>query len=318
VWRRPRTLAVAVFGALLLGWGTASALSGPEPVPDSYGGRFVLSYAGQHTEVMNVSGCDLGPSGAGTTAIVKPCRFEVPANAGSYLKQKILGALGSGSPPSSNTYTLTHYASNPADPRQTLSDYAATGNFTISQVTLPVLDRLDTDNDPEFLGVELTPTSGADVKQVFTRLASLPAARPFQVGTRINCAPSPSVAVKPPAVQISGFTTTTPRSLAVSVDTTSGHVAVKTDPVRIPESDNTEVSTARYWLAKPQLHTLTVSMAAYDCATATYSNQFKMSLPVDATSMDPFARTDGYFTLGLASALGSPAYPDPAPTSSWQ
>src|SRR5918912_101002 len=74
-------------GALLLGWGSASALSGPEPVPDTYGGRFVLSYAGQNTQVFNVSGCDVArvQSELSPTAIVKPCRFEVPANAASYL-----------------------------------------------------------------------------------------------------------------------------------------------------------------------------------------------------------------------------------------
>jgi hypothetical protein len=307
--------------ATLLGWGTASALSGPEPVPDTYGGEFVLSYAGQNTRVSNVSGCDVArdPTVPSGTAIVKPCRFEVPANAASQLKQKIVGALGSGVPPASNAYTLTHYVADPQHQGWWIHDYAVTGNFTISHVTLAVLDRLDAVTDLENLGIELTPTSGADIKQLFpSSVDSLPGMRAFQVGTRIGGCGSGQPTVNPPAVQISGFTTSTPRSLAVSVDTTSGHLAVKTGPVRISQSDNTEVNTARNWLAQPQLRTLTVNMAAYDCQTSTYLNQFKMSLPVDATSMDPFPRTDGYYTLGLASALGSEAYLPTAPTTSWQ
>jgi hypothetical protein len=72
-------VAAAALGAMLLSWGTASALSGPEPVPGTYGGEFVLSYGGQTTPVFNVSGCDLSSTGTGGVAFVKPCQFEVPA-----------------------------------------------------------------------------------------------------------------------------------------------------------------------------------------------------------------------------------------------
>jgi hypothetical protein len=91
-------VAAAAAGVWLLGWGTASALSGRQPVPEGYGGRFVLTYADQNTPVFNVSGCDLAPTGPGG-AIVKPYRFEVPATAASHLNQKIVAALGSGVSP---------------------------------------------------------------------------------------------------------------------------------------------------------------------------------------------------------------------------
>jgi hypothetical protein len=324
MWRRPRALAAATAGALLMGWGTASALSGPEPVPDSYAGRFVLTYAGQNTEVFKVSGCDLAPAG-GRTAVVKPCRFEVPANAASLLKQKIVAALSSG-PPSSNTFTLTHYVTNPQDPNGTgVSDYAATGEFAISQVTLPVLDPLDTSADPAFLGVELTPLDrgdgGPDVKPVAgAPVPALPAPKVFQVGTSVaGCS---NVRVRPPAVQLSGFTTTL-RSLAVSVDAFPS-LAIRTGAVRIFEGDSAALQTARGWLAispppgqtptASQLRTLTLTMASYDCATGTSSNELTLSLQVVATSMDPFPRTDGSFTLGIAAALG----PTSAPRAVWR
>jgi hypothetical protein len=317
-------VAAAAAVATLLGWGTASALSGPEPVPDSYGGRFVLTYAGQNTEVFNVSGCDLAPTGTGTgTAIVKPCRFEVAANAAPELKQKIVGALGSGTPPASNTYTLTHYEPTPGDPTQALSDYAARGQFTISQVTLPVLDPLGASAATEMLGVELTPTSGADVQPVpAVGLPTLPAlVRQFQVGTDLSC--GAIVPVVPSPVQLGGFAKTPLRSLAVSVDT-SGQPAVKTGSVRISQGDSAELKSARDWLATSpppgqapsaaQVRMLTLNLASYDCSTGTYSNQLTISLPVAATSMDPFARTDRYFTLGLASALR----PGAAPNTTWR
>jgi hypothetical protein len=317
VWWRPRAVAAATFGALLLSWGTASALSGPQPVPDTYGGELVLTYDGQSTQVFNVSGCDLGvPSTPGPTAFVKPCQFEVPANAAPTLTQKILGALGSGTPPSSNTYTLTHY--RPDQPGGSpVSDYAAKGNFTISRVTLPVLAPLDPDGslDHENLGIQLTPVSGAaaNAGPVGPDKMPLLSGQTFDVDTEVPCG-SPSgptpVVLNPPVLQIPGFTTTPLRSLAVSIDTTTSPVTVNTGPVRISQSDTTEINTARSWLANPQPQTLTVNMATYDCTTATYSNRFKMSLPVLPTSMDPFPRTDGFFTLGLK--------PAGRPTVSWQ
>jgi hypothetical protein len=311
VWRRPRTLAVAAVGASLLGWGSASALSGPEPVPDSYGGRFVLTYAGQATEVVNVSGCDLAPAG-GTNAVVKPCRFEVPANAASALKQKIVTAIDASVPPSYDQYVLTHYTVDPAT-GQTTADYAAAGRFRITEVTLPILDRLDSQSDMENLGVELTPLSGADAPAVQPSAASFPPLKgrqAFQVGTRVPGCGDP---VSPPAVQIAGFTTTTPRSLSVSIDS-SGFPAVKLGSVRLPAGDSTAVNTARGWLAKGTARLLTVSMASYDCQTHTSANAFTMSLPVRAASMDPFPRTDGRFTVGLAAALA----PGTAPTIDWK
>jgi hypothetical protein len=299
-------MAAATFGVLLLGWGTASALSGPEPVPGTYGGEFVLSYGGQTTPVFNVSGCDLSSTGTGGVAFVKPCQFEVPANAAPLLKQKILGALGSGTPPASDTYTLTHYRDQAT--AAPVSDYAAQGNFKISQLTLPVLAPLDAPIDQENLGIQLTPISGAAEAGPVTP-APLPASRPakFDVGLAV-CASA--TVLTPPVFQIAGFATTALRSLAVSIDTTTSPVTVNAGTVRISASDNREIVTAHNWLAQPQQQALTISMATYDCATGTTSNQFKMSLSVVPTSMDPFPRTDGNFTLGLK--------PNQRPAISWQ